>query len=118
MASVSKLKKTYQDAVKLASAYVIKECNYVAKSLSLLYLHYYYNYYNHFKALWILFRTTRASRHQKGKTYLDFLEQETVSGSGISWAICKFAPRSRQITMPAPHHSVFTGWMPFLPPNQ
>jgi len=20
--------------------------------------------------------------------------------------------------MPAPHHSVFTGWMPFLPPNQ
>ena len=28
------------------------------------------------------------------------------------------APRSRQITTPAPHHSVFTGWMPFLPPNQ
>jgi len=25
----------------------------------------------------------------------------TVSGSGISWAICKFAPRSRQITTPA-----------------
>jgi len=30
-----------------------------------------------------------------------------VSGSGISWAICKSAPRSRQITMPVPHHSVF-----------
>jgi len=29
-----------------------------------------------------------------------------VSGSGISWAICKSAPRSRQITMPPPHHSV------------
>jgi len=29
-----------------------------------------------------------------------------VSGSGISWAICKSAPRSRQITTPAPHHSV------------
>jgi len=41
-----------------------------------------------------------------------------VSSSGISWAICKSAPRSRQITMPAPHHSVFTGRMPFLPPNQ
>jgi len=40
-----------------------------------------------------------------------------VSGSGISWARCKSAPRSTQITMPAPHHS-FTGWMPFLPPNQ
>ena len=35
------------------------------------------------------------------------LKQETVSGSGVSWAICKSAPRSRQITMPAPHHSVF-----------
>jgi len=30
-----------------------------------------------------------------------------VSGSGISWAVCKSAPCSRQITMPAPHHSVF-----------
>ena len=26
------------------------------------------------------------------------LKQETVSGSGISWAICKSAPRSRQTT--------------------
>jgi len=30
-----------------------------------------------------------------------------VSGSGISWAICKSASCSRQITTPAPHHSVF-----------
>ena len=34
------------------------------------------------------------------------LKQETVSGSGVSWAICKSAPRSRQTTTPAPHHSV------------
>jgi len=40
--------------------------------------------------------TTRVSRYQKRKTNLDFTE--TVSGSGISWAICKSAPRSRQIT--------------------
>ena len=40
------------------------------------------------------------------------LKQETVSGSSISRAICKSAPCSRQITMPAPHR------MPFLPPNQ
>jgi len=33
-----------------------------------------------------------ASWHQKGKTNLDLLEQEIVSGSGISWAICKSAP--------------------------
>ena len=30
-----------------------------------------------------------------------------MSGSGIRCAICKSAPRSRQITMPLPHHSVF-----------
>jgi len=41
-----------------------------------------------------------------------------VSGSGISWAFCKSALRSRQLTTPAPHHSVFTGRMPFLPQYQ
>jgi len=41
-----------------------------------------------------------------------------VSGSGISWDICKSASRFRQITIPVPHHSVFTGKMPFLLPNQ
>jgi len=51
--------------------------------------------------------TTRVSRYQKGKTNLDLLEQETVSGSGISWAICKYAPHPRQITTPAPYFSVF-----------
>jgi len=35
------------------------------------------------------------------------LEQETVSGSGISWAICKSAPHPIQITTPAPHHTQF-----------
>ena len=56
---------------------------------------------------------------RKVKPIWILLEQETVSGSGISWAICKSAPRSRQITMPAPHYSVFfTGRMPFLSPNQ
>jgi len=46
------------------------------------------------------------------------LKQETASRSGISWAICKSAPSSTQITTPEPHHSVFTGRMPFLLPNQ
>ena len=41
-----------------------------------------------------------------------------MSGSGISWAIRKSAPCSRQITTPAPDHWFFTGRMPFLPPNQ
>jgi len=33
--------------------------------------------------------TTRVSRYQKGKTSLDLVQQEIVSGSGKSWAICK-----------------------------
>jgi len=64
-------------------------------------------------------RTTWVSRHQKGKPFWILLEQEMMGGSGISWTMYKlFAPRSRQITTPVPHHSLFTGRMPFLPPNQ
>ena len=44
---------------------------------------------------------------RKVKPIWILLKQETVSGSGISWAVCKSAPRSRQITTPAPHHSFF-----------
>ena len=43
-----------------------------------------------------LSETTWVSRYQKGKTNLDFTE-ETVGGSGISWATCTSAPRSREI---------------------
>ena len=45
---------------------------------------------------------------RKVKPIWILLKQETVSGSGISWAICKSASRSWQITTPAPHHSVLT----------
>jgi len=40
------------------------------------------------------FGTTRMSRYRKGKTNLEWilLKQDTVSGSGISWATCKSAP--------------------------
>ena len=56
---------------------------------------------------------------RKVKPIWILLKQETVSGSGISWAICKSAPRSRQITMPATHCSVFLqAGCPSLPPNQ
>ena len=44
--------------------------------------------------------------------------QWVAVGSDIHWVLCKSAPSSSQITTPAPHHSVFTGRMPFLPPNQ
>ena len=44
---------------------------------------------------------------RKVKLIWILLKQETVSGNGISWAICKLAPCSRQTTTSAPHHSVF-----------
>ena len=55
---------------------------------------------------------------RKVKPIWILLKQETLSGSGISWAVCKSAPRTRQITTPAPTTQFFTGRMPFLPPNQ
>ena len=48
----------------------------------------------------------RRASTRKVKPIWILLKQETVSGSGISWAICKSAPCFRQITMPAAHHSV------------
>jgi len=76
---------------------------------------YYYYYYNHFTAPWTLSGTSRVSRYQKGKTKLDLLEQEIVSGSGISWAICKSAPRPQ-----SDNHARIHFYRPgaFLPPNQ
>ena len=55
---------------------------------------------------------------RKVKPIWILLKQETVSGSGINWAICKSAPRSGQTITPAPPLCFFTGRMPFLPPNQ
>ena len=49
----------------------------------------------------------RSAGARKVKPIWILLEQETVSGSGISWAICKSAPHSRQITTLVPHHSLF-----------
>jgi len=60
--------------------------------------------YTHTCLTALLSGSTWVSRYQKGKTNL-----ETVNGisGNISWAVCKSAPRSRQITTPAPQHSVF-----------
>ena len=60
-------------------------------------------------------RTAWVSWYQKGKTSLDLNEARddgVLACGGISWTICKrSAPRSRQITTPTPHHSIFTSWM-------
>ena len=44
--------------------------------------------------------TTQASHAREVKPIWILLKQETMSGSGISWAICKSASRTRQITIP------------------
>ena len=44
---------------------------------------------------------------RKAKPIWILLKQETVSGSGISWAICKSATRSRQTTTPTPTTQFF-----------
>ena len=49
----------------------------------------------------------RSAGTRKVKPIWILLKQKTVSGRGISWAICKSASHSRQITMPVPHHSNF-----------
>jgi len=60
---------------------------------------------------WTVSGTTQVSQYQKGKTRkvkpIWIYCSKRVSGSGISWAICKFAPRLRQITTTESHHSVF-----------
>jgi len=62
------------------------------------------------------------SQYQKGKTSMDLNEarDDGVLGCcGISLTICKqSAFRSRQITIPTPHRSIFTGRMLFLAPSQ
>jgi len=48
------------------------------------------------------------SRYQKGQTDLDFTEARDGEWQWhqLGWAVCKSAPRSGQITTPAPHRSV------------
>ena len=58
--------------------------------------------HTHLMALFLGLPGTR-----KVKPIWILLKQETASGSGVSWDICKSATRSRQITTLAPHHSVF-----------
>ena len=55
---------------------------------------------------------------KKEKPIWILLKQETVSGDGISWDICKPAPCSRQIPHQLLTTQFFTGRVPFLPPNQ
>ena len=76
----------------------------------LKYIHTYIHTYTRLTALFP--GLPRWADTRKVKPIGILLKQKTVSRSGISWAICKSAPRSRQITTPAPHHSVFPSCRP------
>ena len=66
-------------------------------------------------------RTTWLSWYQKGNTSLNLNEARDDGVLACLWrqlTICKqSAPRFRQITTPAPHHSIFTGRVLFLTSN-
>ena len=68
-----------------------------------------YYYYYYYIRLMAFFPGQPGKPAPDRQIILDFTAAgDDGGGSGISWTICKlFAPRSRQITMPAPHHSVF-----------
>ena len=66
-----------------------------------------YRTYTHTRLTALFPRLPGWAGTRKVKPIWILLKQETVSGSGISWTICKSAPRSRQMTMPATHHSFF-----------
>jgi len=59
------------------------------------YYYYYYYYYIRLTAFFQdnLSKPAPAKQNHSGKTNLHLLEQEIVSGSGISRAICKSADR-------------------------
>jgi len=59
----------------------------------------------------------RSAGTRKVKPIWILLKQETVSGSDISWAICKSAPCSRQTTIPTPHHSFLQAGCPSCRPT-
>jgi len=67
-----------------------------------------------------LSRTTRVSWYQKGKTNLDFTE---ARDSEWQWhqlghkQVCTSLQTDNHARIP-PLTEFFTGWMPFLPPNQ
>jgi len=63
--------------------------------------------HTHTRLMALCLRLPRWVSTGKEKPIWILLKQETVSGSGTSWAICKCTPRSRQITMPAAYHSTF-----------
>jgi len=63
-------------------------------------------------------RTTWVSRHQKGKPFWILLEQEMMGWQWLQLDHMQIICTSLQTdNHTSTHHSIFTGRMPFLPPN-
>ena len=62
--------------------------------------------------------TTRVSQYHKGKTNLDFTEARDSEWQWLQLGHMQVCTLLQTDTTPALHRSVFTGRMPFLPPNQ
>ena len=73
---------------------------------------------NHHARLTALFRDYPGEPVPERKNQSGFYWSKRVSGSGITWAICKYAPCSRQTNHTSTPPLFFTGRMPFLSPNQ
>jgi len=58
------------------------------------------------------------SRYQKGKTNLDFTETRDSEWQWYQLGHMQVCTLLQTDNHASTHHSVFTGWMPFLPPNQ
>ena len=86
---------------------VLSQCPLTVKDTSSCYVNTNLVTHTHTRLTALCPRLPRWAGTRKVKPIWILLKQETVSGSSISWAICKSPPCSKQITMPAPHHSVF-----------
>ena len=62
--------------------------------------------------------TTRVSQYQKGKTNLDFTEARDSEWQWHQLGRMQVCTSLQTHNHTSTHHSVFTGRMPFLPPNQ
>ena len=79
----------------------------------------YYYYYNCFTALWILSGINRVNWYQKGKTNLDFTEVRDIEWQWYQLGHMQMCTSSEtDNTTSTPPLMLFTGWTPFLPPNQ
>jgi len=78
-----------------------------------------YYYYYYIRLMSFFSRTTWVGWHQKGKPFWNLLEQEMMGCQCHQLDHMQIICTSVQTdNRPVHHHSVFTGCVPVLPPNQ